>query len=161
MASAFAKMAMKRGGKMAMKRGGKMAMKRGGKFAKRQGKAMVRDMKRNAKAEFERMKAQGRGQMQQMAAQGQAAMMQQAQAARAAAMQQAQAARAAAQGRMPMNAISFGTTNLNQAQRMVANRMGAMAIGRQGGNPVMVGPQGGSFRLNPMGQRMPMLPGGY
>ena len=136
--------------KMAMKRGGKMAMKRGGKFAKRQGKAMMRDMKRNAKAEFERMKAQGRGQMQQMAAQAQAA-----------AMQQAQAAQAAAQGRMPMNAISFGTTNLNQAQRMVANRMGAMAIGRQGGNPVMVGPQGGNFRLNPMGQRMPMLPGGY
>ena len=136
--------------KMAMKRGGKMAMKRGGKFAKSQGKAMVRDMKRNAKAEFERMKAQGRGQMQQMAAQAQAA-----------AMQQAQAAQAAAQGRMPMNAISFGTTNLNQAQRMVANRMGAMAIGRQGGNPVMVGPQGGNFRLNPMGQRMPMLPGGY
>jgi hypothetical protein len=121
-----------------------------GKFAKRQGKSMMRDMKRNAKAEFERMKAQGRGQMQQMAAQG-----------RAAAMQQAQAARAAAQGRMPMNAISFGTTNLNQAQRMVANRMGAMAVGRQGGNPVMVGPQGGSFRLNPMGQRMPMLPRGY
>ena len=136
--------------KMAMKRGGKMAMKRGGKFAKSQGKAMVRDMKRNAKDEFERMKAQGRGQMQQMAAQAQAA-----------AMQQAQAAQAAAQGRMPMNAISFGTTNLNQAQRMVANRMGAMAIGRQGGNPVMVGPQGGNFRLNPMGQRMPMLPGGY
>ena len=147
--------------KMAMKRGGKMAMKRGGKFAKSQGKAMVRDMKRNAKDEFERMKAQGRGQMQQMAAQAQAAAMQQAQAAQAAAMQQAQAAQAAAQGRMPMNAISFGTTNLNQAQRMVANRMGAMAIGRQGGNPVMVGPQGGNFRLNPMGQRMPMLPGGY
>ena len=142
MASAFAK--------MAMKRGGKMAMKRGAKFAKRQGKSMMRDMKRDAEAEFKRMKAQGRGQMQQMAAQS-----------RAAAMQQAQAARAAAQGRMPMNAISFGTTNLNQAQRMVANRMGAMAIGRQGGNPVMVGPQGGSFRLNPMGQRMPMLPGGY
>ena len=140
--------------KMAMKRGGKMAIKRGGKFAKSQGKAMVRDMKRNAKAEFERMKAQGRGQMQQMAAQGQAAMMQQAQAAQAAAMQRAQAAA----GQMPMNAISFGTTNLNQAQRMVANRMGAMAIGRQGGNPVMIGPQGGSFRLSSMGQRMPMLP---
>ena len=140
--------------KMAMKRGGKMAMKRGGKFAKSQGKAMMRDMKRNAKAEFERMKARGRGQMQQMAAQGQAAMMQQAQAAQAAAMQRAQAAA----GQMPMNAISFGTTNLNQAQRMVANRMGAMAIGRQGGNPVMIGPQGGSFRLSSMGQRMPMLP---
>ena len=151
--------------KMAMKRGGKMAMKRGGKFAKSQGKAMMRDMKRNAKAEFERMKARGRGQMQQMAAQGQAAMMQQAQAAQAAAMQRAQAAQAAAMqraqaaaGQMPMNAISFGTTNLNQAQRMVANRMGAMAIGRQGGNPVMIGPQGGSFRLSSMGQRMPMLP---
>ena len=140
--------------KMAMKRGGKMAMKRGGKFAKSQGKAMMREMKRNAKAEFERMKARGRGQMQQMAAQGQAAMMQQAQAAQAAAMQRAQAAA----GQMPMNAISFGTTNLNQAQRMVANRMGAMAIGRQGGNPVMIGPQGGSFRLSNMGQRMPMLP---
>ena len=103
-----------------------------------------------AKMAKRRGKARGRGQMQRMAARS-----------RAAAMRQAQAARAAAQGRMPMNAISFGTTNLNQAQRMVANRMGAMAIGRQGGNPVMVGPQGGSFRLNPMGQRMPMLPRGY
>ena len=114
-----------------------------------------------AKMAKRRGKARGRGQMQRMAARSRAAAMRQAQAARAAAMRQAQAARAAAQGRMPMNAISFGTTNLNQAQRMVANRMGAMAIGRQGGNPVMVGPQGGSFRLNPMGQRMPMLPRGY
>ena len=59
---------------------------------------------------------------------------------------------------MTQNAIKFGTAKLNQAQTRVANKMGAMAVGVQAGAPVMVGPQGGNFRLNPKGQRLPMLP---
>jgi hypothetical protein len=35
--------------------------------------------------------------------------------------------------------------------------MGAMAVGVQGGAPVMVGPKGGNFRMNARGQRLPML----
>lgn len=58
---------------------------------------------------------------------------------------------------MTKNAISFGTTKLNQAQAKVANKMGAVAIGMQGGAPVMVGPKGGNFRMNNKGQRIHML----
>ena len=70
-------------------------------------------------------------------------------------------AKAAAKARLNQatkNAISFGTAKLNQAQARVANNMGAMVVGVQCGAPVMVGPRGGNFRLNNMGQRMPMLP---
>jgi CMP-2-keto-3-deoxyoctulosonic acid synthetase len=59
---------------------------------------------------------------------------------------------------MTQNAIKFGTAKLNQAQSRVANKMGAMAVGVQGGAPVMVGPKGGNFRMNARGQRLPMLP---
>ena len=55
------------------------------------------------------------------------------------------------------NAISFGTAKLNQAQAKAANKMGAVAIGMQGGAPVMVGPKGGNFRMNNKGQRIHML----
>lgn len=58
---------------------------------------------------------------------------------------------------MTKNAISFGTTKLNQAQAKAANKMGAVAIGMQGGAPVMVGPKGGNFRMNNKGQRINML----
>tara|TARA_B110000503_G_scaffold122546_1_gene187242 strand:+ start:10202 stop:10546 length:345 start_codon:yes stop_codon:yes gene_type:complete len=75
-----------------------------------------------------------------------------------AAKNQAIAAGRARANQMTKNAISFGTAKLNQAQTRVANKMGAMAVGVQAGAPVMVGPQGGNFRLNARGQRLPMLP---
>jgi len=71
---------------------------------------------------------------------------------------QVMAAGRAKANQMAKNAISFGTAKLNQAQTRVANKMGAMAVGVQAGAPVMVGPKGGNFRLNAMGQRLPMLP---
>lgn len=74
------------------------------------------------------------------------------------AMNQAKGAAKARINQAAKNAISFGTAKLNQAQARVANKMGAMAVGVQGGAPVMVGPRGGNFRLNSIGQRMPMLP---
>jgi CMP-2-keto-3-deoxyoctulosonic acid synthetase len=75
-----------------------------------------------------------------------------------AAKNQAVAAGRAKANQMTKNAIKFGTAKLNQAQSRVANKMGAMAVGVQGGAPVMVGPKGGNFRMNARGQRLPMLP---